>query len=233
MCNAARRHEISNRPRLAITDAHNGFMLESCQRYVLKNVSAALDSIAKDLERGHKSREYLIRKSRDVIILCSKAIIAVHGGDLKQAKASAARAQKLLKAHQARAGVDLARYLAVPEQELVEALCMIAFAEETPAPSRKEIGVSGEAYVLGLLDCIGELKRMAYDAIRSGKTEHAEKVFATMESLYNMLYPFATYDKLLRDARRKLDTNRVLLESVRSALTEEVRRAELIRAMGE
>jgi len=52
-----------------------------------------------------------------------------------------------------------------------------------------------------------------------------------MENLYLHLYPFASYDKILKEARRKLDINRVLVENARGALTEEIRRTDLINAI--
>jgi translin len=39
------------------------------------------------------------------------------------------------------------------------------------------------------------------------------------------------YDKILKEARKKLDVNRKLVEDTRSAITEEVRRAHLINAL--
>ena len=49
-----------------------------------------------------------------------------------------------------------------------------------------------------------------------------------MENLYLHLYPFAMYDKILKEARKKLDVNRKLIEDARSAITEEIRRTNLI-----
>ena len=42
------------------------------------------------------------------------------------------------------------------------------------------------------------------------------------------LYPFASFDKVVKEARRKLDVDRILVEETRTALTEEIRRQELI-----
>ena len=199
---------------------------------LLEGIRSSLETIEEGLKEAHESREHLIRGTRDVVILCSQAIIAVHGGDLEAAKSKAGKAQDLLESYRERTSGALSRYLAVPGQELVEALCLIALAEDRPVPDHKELKVSGESYILGLLDCIGELKRMTYDMIRRGRAEKAERTFSTMEEIYNMLYPFATYDKVLRDVRRKLDVNRSLLEGTRAAVTEEIRRSDLIRAMG-
>ena len=79
-----------------------------------------------------------------------------------------------------------------------------------------------------MLDLIGELKRNVFDNIRVGKSKEATRIFEIMENLYLHLYPFAMYDKLVKEARKKLDVNRKLIEDTRSAVTEEVRRANLI-----
>ena len=49
-----------------------------------------------------------------------------------------------------------------------------------------------------------------------------------MENLYLNLYPFATFDKIVKETRRKLDVNRFLIEETRAAITEEIRRSDLI-----
>ena len=86
-----------------------------------------------------------------------------------------------------------------------------------------------ESYVLGLLDCVGELKRMIFDKIRTGEIKEAIRIFEIMEGLYLNLYTFSLYDKMIKEARRKIDVNRILMEDVRSAITEEKRRFELIK----
>lgn len=191
----------------------------------------SLGAIAESLEEAHGAREFLIRNTRDVVILCSRSIAAVHRGDLPGARAMADEASRTLRSHRKKAGAGLARHLAVAEQELVEARALIAIASGRPVPAAARLGVSGEAYVLGLLDCIGELKRLALDRIREGDAGEARRVFDSMQALYEELYPFASLDKVVKEARRKIDVGRSLVEGVRSAVTEESRRAELIRAL--
>lgn len=201
--------------------------------YLLDGAKKSLEVIAKELSGAHDAREYLIRNTRDVVILCSRSIAAVHRSDMEGAAAKADEAERLLKSHRERADSDLAGHLAVAEQEHVEARALIAIASRRPVPSAAELGAPGSAYVLGLLDCIGELKRFALDRIRAGDAGEANRVFGVMQELYEAVYPFATLDKVVKDVRRKLDVNRSLIESVRAAVTEEARRAELIRALGE
>ena len=194
----------------------------------LKNVKSSLPQISKELEKTNSAREFLIKNNREVIINCSQAIIAIHKNDLSGAKSKIKKAKTLLSKLKQKTTGDLNRYLLTPEQELVEAISLLAIIEGKQIPSYKAMKVSGESYILGLLDCIGELKRQIIDQIRIGNSEDAERFFEVMENLYLMLYPFATYDKIVKESRRKLDVNRMLVEETRLVLTEEIRRQELI-----
>ena len=197
----------------------------------LKNVKSSLDKISKSLDDIQSSREYLIKNTREIVILCSQSIISVHKQDLKSAKSKVRKADALLKVQKKKALGDLQRYIITPEQELVEAFSLIAIVEKKPIPSVNTLGVYPESYILGLLDCIGELKRLIYDKIRTGNSKEAIRIFEIMEELYQELYPFATFDKIVKETRRKLDVNRILVEDARSALTEEIRRTDLINAI--
>ncbi|HWY36682.1 MAG TPA: RNA-binding protein [Nitrosopumilaceae archaeon] len=194
----------------------------------LKNVKSSLSKISKSLEEAQNSREYIIKRTREVVILCSQAIISVHKLDIVDGKEKAAKAKKLLDEIRKKSNAELYRHIMTSEQELVEASAFLAIVQKSEIPSAESLGVKGESYILGLLDCIGELKRLVYDSIRAGKAKDASKFFEIMENLYLSLYPFAIYDKLVNETRRKLDVNRILIEDARAAVTEEIRRSALI-----
>ena len=164
----------------------------------LKNVKTSLPQISKGLEKTNSSREFLIKNNREVIINCSQAIIAIHKNDLNSAKSKIKKAKILLTKLKQKTTGDLGRYLLTPEQELVEAISLLAIIEGKQIPSYKSMKVSGESYILGLLDCIGELKRQIIDQIIIGNSKNAENYFEIMENLYLILYPFATYDKIVK-----------------------------------
>jgi len=64
-----------------------------------------------------------------------------------------------------------------------------------------------------------------------GQLKKADRIFSVMENLYQILYPFAMYDKIVKEARRKLDVNRVLVEETRAVITEEIRRNHFVKAL--
>jgi len=199
----------------------------------LKNVKSSLPRISKSLQASNTSREYLIKNTRDVVILCSHSIIAAHKGDLRLAKQKIKNAELVLKKNQKKAKDDFKKYLITPEQELVEACSFLAVIENKEIPSLKSMKVSKESYILGLLDCIGELKRLMLDNIRKDKLKEANRIFNVMENLYLILYPFAMFDKIVKEARRKLDVNRSLVEESRAIITEEIRRNHFVKALTE
>ena len=197
----------------------------------LKNVKSSLDTISKSLADVQDNREFLLKNTREIIILCSRSIISIHKEDLKTAKKNLIEVDLLLKKYRKKATSNLRRYLITSEQEYVEAASLLAVVEGKEIPSDKKLKVMEESYVLGLLDCVGELKRMVFDKIRIGDTNNALRVFEIMENLYLHLYTFSMYDKVVKEARRKIDVNRILVDDVRGAITEEKRRSELIKAL--
>ncbi len=197
----------------------------------LKNIRLSLNKISKSLSEEQDSREFLLKNTREVIILCSRSIISVHKGDIKSAKNNLNQARILLKRYQKKAKGDLRRYIVTPEQEFVEAACLVAIIEKKEIPTDKELRVLPESYILGLLDLIGELKRMIFDKIRIGDIDEATKIFEIMENLYLHLYPFSMYDKVVKEARKKIDVARILVDNVRGAITEEKRRTDLIKEL--
>ena len=201
------------------------------QTMTLKNVKSSLQGISKSLQTSNASREFLIKNTRDVVILCSHSIIAAHKGDLRLAKQKIKKAAVVLKRNQKKAKNNFKKYLITPEQEFVEAHSFLAVIENKEIPSLKSLKVSEESYILGLLDCIGELKRFVLDNIRNDQLEKAEMIFNVMENLYQALYPFAMYDKIVKETRRKLDVNRILVEETRAVITEEIRRNHFVKAL--
>lgn len=198
---------------------------------MLDSPKRSLEKISKSLERNLEERENLIKNTRQIVILCSESIIDCHKNDTKSAAKKVLAAKKLLEQYRRKTSEGLYRYLILPEQEFVEASSLLSILQGKQIPTVESLKVKEESYVLGLLDCIGELRRSVYDKIRVGKATEAKNTFEIMEELYLQLYPFAYFDKLVKEVRKKLDVARILVEETRVAITEEMRRSELIKGL--
>jgi translin len=195
------------------------------------NVHDSLDQINAELQDVEERREILIKNTRDIVMLCSKSIIALHNNEKDDARNKISQAKVMLDKFKEYAKTDLHKYIAVAEQEFVEAYVLKSIVEESLLPSKTELNVFGSSYLTGLLDCIGEVKRMVYDRMRVGKAGDATKLFAIMQDLYSIVYPFSVYDNLIPGLRRKLDVSKMLIEDIRAVITEETRRAIMIDAV--
>ena len=187
--------------------------------------------IVKELDMKISRREDLLKESRAAIALSSKAIVNMHTGKKTEAEEELIQNNDLLIDLRKIAKEDLKRYLISPETEYAEAMIIRSISADEDIPSQEILKVGNEGYILGLLDSVGEIKRMVYDNLRKGEVARASDLFELMEEIYTLLSPFAVYDHIIQGVRRKLDVSRILVENTRSAVTEEVRRMEFLKGM--
>lgn len=197
----------------------------------MDNVKVSLKTIEGSLQDTAERRERLIKESRDVIASCSRSIVNLHNDKPSEAAKELTKARKTLEGLKRAASPQVSRYLIPPEAEFVEASVVLALVSGREVPSISELNASPEAYLLGLLDSVGELKREVLDSIMQGETTLARKHFSEMEELYSLLSPYSTYDNLVNGLRRKIDVARILVEDTRGILTEETRREKLVASM--
>ncbi|MDE1857632.1 MAG: RNA-binding protein [Thaumarchaeota archaeon] len=194
---------------------------------VRRSIKGMESRLSEQLER----RDRVLKDSRDVIAASSRAIIDVHTGRLKEGEKELAKAKGLMKSLKKSSDGSVSRYLVSPEAEVVEASAVISLAKGDEIPSMADLGASPEAYLLGLLDAVGELKRLVLDSILQRKLPKAKKYFAVMEGLYSMCSPLAVYDHVVNGARRKIDVARMLVEDTRGLLAEEIGRESVSSTM--
>lgn len=195
-------------------------------------VEESLKEIEGGMQEVLARREKILKTSRDCISFCSKAIVHIHTGKHEEAHREIKEAEKILKSMRKEATVGaLSRYLPSPEAEFVEASSVEAIVQGRPIPTAKGLGVSGEGYLMGLLDTVGEVKRLLLDAVMRSEIDKARKYFELMEGLYSMLSPFAVYDHVANGVRRKIDVDRMLTEDVRGVMTEEARRTVMLSSI--
>jgi translin len=190
-----------------------------------ENVQNSLNSLSSQMKQLEQRREALIKETREVISLCSKAIVLLHGDKVKDSETLLNNASSSIKKLKDYVICDLDRYLWPAEQEYVEAYVLKEIVERKPFLSgHVELNVSLNAYVTGLLDCTGEIKRMIYDNLRKNNHGYSLSLFEIMQSIYNLVYPFSFYDNLIPGIRKKLDVSKRMMEDVRITMTEEYQR---------
>ncbi len=197
----------------------------------LESVDVSLDKIQGNLQETLNRRERMLKESRDAILSCSKAIVFLHSGKNHEARGEIANAGKVLQRLRKDGVGGLARYLLSPETEFVEASTVESLVLGKGIKDARALGVSDEAYLLGLLDTVGEVKRLLLASITEGRAEKTREYFGVIEELYSHLSPFAVYDNVVNGLRRKIDVARMITEDVRGIVAEETRREVLLSSM--
>jgi len=200
---------------------------------MISNVQLDVERINRKFKDIEERRNTIIKGTRDATILCSKAIVSIHSHKKNESIENIDKAKKLLQQFKKMGKDDLQRYLYIAEQEFVEASSLFSIVENSSIPSMKTLEVSDISYVMGLLDCIGEIKRMIIDKIRIEGTSNVHSLFELMDKIYGIIYPLAVYDNLMPGLRKKLDVSRILIENVRAIITEEKRRSIMIEKIQE
>jgi translin len=200
---------------------------------MLEHVQTDIEEINKKFKDIEERRNTIIKGTRDATILCSKAIVSMHAHKKNESLEYIEKAKKLLQQFRELGKDDLQKYLYVAEQEYVEACCLFSIAQDNAIPSMKSLEVYDISYVMGLLDCIGEIKRMIIDKIRTEGISNVNTLFELMDRIYGTIYPLAVYDNLMPGLRKKLDVSRILIENVRAIVTEEKRRSVMIERIQE
>ncbi len=193
-----------------------------------------IEKIQTELTSYDKAREKLQSLTRNATRLCSWAIIQVHRGNLSQAtktlneaKQSLDELQSLLSAH-----AELPQFgqVLVAFQEYAEAKLLFQLKRSGKIAALRDVGTSNTAYLLGMLDFIGEMRRMILDALRRGNANEAQSLLTKMESLYEDLMSL-DHTSILPNFRRKLDADRRILEATRGDVATDLRRVSLEKAL--
>ena len=197
----------------------------------MDQVKKSLKEIEGRLSLQLERRDKVLKETRDIISASSRAIIDVHTGRMREAEKELSSAKSLLSNLKKASDGSVSRYLVSPEAEFVEASTVIALARGKRVPSMLSLDASPEANLLGLLDAIGELKRLVLDSLMQRKRGAAKKYFGVMEELYSLCSPLAVYDHVVNGARRKIDVARMLVEDTRGLLAEEMGRQSVSDSM--
>ena len=197
--------------------------------------------LRKRLEARHEAREQALAASRDAIRAAANAIRAVHRVEQDRAAALLAEAREHLatavRVSQPHPEVRHAGFVADAAKEVAEAeLTRAALSGAQPGaqlPGPDEIAVDDVAWLHGLAETVGELRRASLDRVRSGDLDAGERYLDLMQEILSALATIDVPDGLSRGLRRATDAARAITERTRGDLTTAVGQRDLRRALEE
>ena len=176
-----------------------------------------IEEIGKILMKREEQFDKVHVKNREIVRSCSNAIKAIHAGELNEAKKHLKNAENEITVIEKIAG-EFPEQLNHILQEFAEAKIVLSAIENKKIPGFKELHINEIAYLNGLLDATGELKREMYESLRKGNKKLAEQYFEMMEEIYDALLPLRFSNSVLPEFRRKQDIARIQIEQARGEL---------------
>lgn len=206
----------------------------------MSDFNEKLDTIAEkirlELSAKDAVREKVLPICRDVIRFSSHSIRAVHRREFKQAQELLDSARNLLseidRSLAERNELVVSGFLRDARKEFVEASVVLALVGGAPLPGPDELGVEVAAYLNGLGEAVGELRRYLLDSMRQGDLSRGDELLAAMDSIYGVLVTIDFPDAITGGLRRTTDVVRGVLEKTRSDLTLVMRQTELEEKLG-
>jgi translin len=206
----------------------------------LDQLQSIVDTICEGFEAKNAVRDETLRRSRQLIRHCANSIRASHRDDFADAQsllatARAAAAEMITDARQY-SDLYFAGYTQDALKELAEAHITYALITEDSLPTPEELNVEPAAYLKGLAEAVGEMRRYALDRLRRGDVATGERLLIAMDDIYSLLITVDFPDAITGGLRRQTDMVRGVLERTRGDLTTAVRQEEMkvaLRAFGE
>jgi translin len=196
-----------------------------------ENLGPIAGQIRSDFSAKDAAREKALPLCRDAIRHCSQAIRAVHRQEFAQAGKLLRSARNLLtEAGQAvtdYADLGSAGFIRDAQKELAEGNIVLALVTGEKLPDPAGLDIDAAAYLNGLGEAVGELRRYLLDGIRQGDLSRAEEMLLAMDDIYSVLVTIDFPDAITGGLRRTTDMVRGVLERTRSDLTLIMRQKDL------
>jgi translin len=113
------------------------------------------------------------------------------------------------------------------QKEYAEACITVALIQGVAFPEAAELGISVPAYLNGLGEVVGELRRYILDSLRRGDVARCEALLETMDDIYGVLMAMDYPDMVTHGLRRISDAARGVIERTRGDLTTALRQDAL------
>ena len=196
------------------------------------NLEAIAEKIRLYFSAKDAAREKALRLSREVIRYSANAIRAVHRQEEVSAEQILNSARVLLK----ELADDVLRnndefahagFVHDAQKEFAEASTTLAIVSGKSLPEPEALGVSYPAYLNGLGEAVGEMRRYLLDSLRRDDLSRCEELLAIMDDIYSVIMTMDFPEGVTYGLRRTSDAVRGILERTRGDLTLVLRQKEL------
>lgn len=177
----------------------------------------AIEKIIADLDGQEKRQDAVLKFHREVIRDCAKAIKSLHAGDTEESGQLLSRIDASIKDVK-KVDEGFEHISDNIYQEYAEAKVLAAILSKKDTPTFEDLDIPFRAWLSGLADTVGELRRALQNALREGHKKDAEYLYSKMSEIYDNLTVIKYSGSLVGALKRKQDMVRHQLEEARSEL---------------
>ena len=201
------------------------------------NLDHYADRIRATFEAKDTTREKVLPLCRELIRYASITIRAIHRQEFEEAGRLLGEIKvvrdSLEKAVCECEELRFHGFVRDAQKEYTEANATFALVTGQPLPDPDVLKVDYTAYLNGLGDTVGELRRYILDSMRHGDLSHCEETLSAMDDIYTTLVTMDFPDAITGGLRHTTDQVRGILEKARGDITLAVREKELERKLTE
>lgn len=199
-------------------------------------LETVIPAIIDEFSAKNAVRESSLAASRSIIRLSANAIRAVHRGEFEQASSMLEEARQVrdgaVAALTGHGDIYHAGFLHDAQKEYAEARITLALLSGERLPAPADLGVEAPAYLNGMAEAVGELRRALLDRLRTGTHTGCEEILRAMDDIYSALVTIDFPDAMTGGLRRTTDQTRGILEKTRGDLTMAIVQREATEAFG-
>lgn len=201
----------------------------------MQNLEAISDKIHQAFAQRTAARDTALAQARTLTRHCANAIRAIHRDErnlaLDELNTAAALARELQRNLQTFPDIYFDGYTQDALKEYAEAHIVFSLTADNPLPHPDDLGLEYTAYLKGLAEAVGELRRRCLDNLRVDRSQEAEKMLVYMDDIFAVLTSMDYPDAITGGLRRLTDIARSLIERTRGDLTLSLRQEKLEQSL--
>ena len=194
------------------------------------------EQVRREFDQKTALREEALKQARELTRHASLAIRAIHREEDTEAQSEIDQARELAHAltntlKTKHPDLFFAGYAQDAIKEYCEACLTVAMIKGEALPTPQELGAEPPAYLNGLTETLGELRRRCLDLLRPGYSAEVERLLALMDDVFTQLLTMDYPDAITDGLRRRTDLARGIIERTRADITVSFRQNEFERKL--
>ena len=190
------------------------------------------EQVRREFDQKTAIRDEALKQARELTRHASLAIRAIHREEHDEAQLEIDQARELAQAltntlKTNHPDLFFAGYTQDAIKEYCEACLTVAMIKGEALPTPQELGAEPPAYLNGLTETLGELRRRCLDLLRPGYSAEVERLLALMDDVFTQLVTMDYPDAITDGLRRRTDLARGIIERTRADITVSFRQNEL------